>query len=281
MPTSALLPRLAVALAAAVLALPLALPLEADDGDLDPTFDGGAFTLAWASGHARASVLEPLADGELLVGGTVVDEPGDSDGWAVSKLEADGSREPVWWLVFQVVHAGNETMATNGALYDMRRDASDRTYLAGVAEAGIGNDVPMLARLGPTGGLDDTFDDNGLLVITDMPVAWDEIDTDAAEILSDGRSVFVGSCVHCPLPVETWVWVTRRLPDGAPDPSFSDDGWLTFRFLAETYSNPDSVAVDPSGRIVVGGIDDPIDGDTYFARLASSGAFDGAFGGGD
>jgi uncharacterized delta-60 repeat protein len=272
---------LAVTLAAALLALPLALPLQADDGDLDPTFDGGAFTLGWVAGHARATVLEPLADGELLVGGVVGDGPGESDGWAVAKLAADGSREIGWSINFQIVSAGDETMATNGYLYDMRRNASDRTYLAGAAEAGIGNEVPMLARLAPNGALDDSFDDNGLLVITDMPAAWDEIETGAAEILSDGRSVFTGSCNFCPNDGETWVWVTRRLADGAPDLSFSGDGWQTFRFSDDDESRPTSVAVDEGGRILVGGEVSFVVSESFLARLTALGNLDGGFGGGD
>lgn len=267
-----------VSLAAALLTSPLA----AADGDLDPTFDGGAFTLAWTSGHARATVLEPLAAGELLVGGTVGDAPGEIEGWAVAKLESDGTRELAWSFAFQIVQAGDETMAATGELYDMRRDASDRTYLAGVAEAGIDNDLPMLARLEPAGSLDDTFDGNGLLVVTDMPAEWDEIETEAAAILADGRSVFVGSCNFCPIDGETWVWVTRRLADGSPDLSFSGDGWLTFRFADEELSHAVAVAVDESERILVSGyISFLLSTDTYLARLAASGAMDNAFGGGD
>jgi len=276
MPTPARLPRLAVAYAAALLALPLALPLQADDGDLDPTFDGGAFTLAWASAHAWATVLEPLADGELLVGGSV--NGTGEDGWAVAKLEADGSPEIVWSFVFQVVHAGDETMATTDDLLDMRRDGSDRTYLAGEAEAGIDFEVPMLARLGPNGGLDDTFDDNGLLVIREVPSGWGEVETRAAFLLDDGRSVFAGYCDQCPNDGERWVWVARRLADGGPDLSFSGDGWQTFRWANEAHSTPLSVAVDESGRIVVLGLNS---GDAYLARLTPAGNFDGSFGGGD
>ena len=96
-----------------LLALPCAAPGAADDGDLDPTFDGGAFTVGWLAGHARATVAEPIAAGELLVGGTVGEEPGEIDGWVVAKLEADGSRDPFWALAFQIVSAGDETMAVS------------------------------------------------------------------------------------------------------------------------------------------------------------------------
>jgi uncharacterized delta-60 repeat protein len=277
MPTPARLPRLAVALAAALLALPLALPLQAADGDLDPTYNGGAFTLARASGWARASVLEPIADGELLVGGEVSGTEG-GDGWAVVKLEADGSRELVWSLVFQVVQVGDETMATTADLLDMRRDGSNRTYLAGEADAGIDFEVPMLARLGPNGGLDDTFDDNGLVVIREVPSGWGEVETRAAFLMDDGRSVFTGYCDRCPIDGERWVWVARRLADGGPDLSFSGDGWQTFRWAGDAHSTPRAVAVDESGRIVVLGLNS---GDAYLARLAPSGNFDGSFGGGD
>lgn len=77
-----------------LLALPCASPLAADDGDLDASFGGGAFTVGWGVDDARATVLEPIAGGELLVGGVIgTDLPGDIDGWGVDKIEADGSRD--------------------------------------------------------------------------------------------------------------------------------------------------------------------------------------------
>jgi uncharacterized delta-60 repeat protein len=256
-------------------------PLLAADGDLDPSFDGGAFTLAWSAGHARATVLEPIAAGELLVGGTVGDEPGETDGWAVAKLEADGTRELAWTFSFQIVSAGAEGMATTGDLFDMRRVANDRTMLAGWAYNGF-SDMPMLARLGASGALDPTFDDNGVLLVDDAPAGWEEVDTRAATVLSDGRSVFVGDCESCPLE-EPWVWIAVRLANGSPDLSFSGDGWHSFRFAADDFNGATAVAVDPDGRIVVAGENYLPFGDSsvYLVRLTASGAFDGSFGDGD
>lgn len=267
-------------LACAALPVPLA-PLAAADGDLDTSYDGGAFTLAWVSGDARANVVLPIANGQLLVGGTV-GEPGGNDGWGVAKLDANGTRELVWSLVFEIVYASDETMATNRELLAMGRDASDRTILAGAINAGIGFEIPMLARLGTNGGLDDTFDENGILPIDDMPAAWNEIHTRAAAVLPDGRTVLAGDCNHCPTDGEKWIWVTRRLADGSPDTGFSGDGWHSLRYTADGPSYVEALVVDEAGRITIGGrVGLPGEDASYLARLVASSAFDGSFGGGD
>lgn len=173
-------------------------------------------------------------------------------------------------------------MAVSDELFDLRRDADGRTWLAGAADAGIGNHVPMLARLAPSGALDDSFDGNGIRLVLDRPAEWSDLITRAAAVLPDGRSVFAGTCEDCPAADERWVWVTRRLADGSADPAFSGDGWLSFRFADEGSSTPTAITVDDSGRIVVGGFSSRvIVTELYLARLAPSGAFDGAFGGGD
>ncbi|GMU65227.1 MAG: hypothetical protein AMXMBFR36_15010 [Acidobacteriota bacterium] len=264
------------------LALPGAPPLCADDGDLDPSFAGGAFTLAWTAGHARASVLEPIPGGELLVGGTVGDAPGEIDGWAVAKLEADGSRDLLWSLAFQIVSAGDETMAITDELCDLGRDGAGRTILAGAADAGIDNHVPMLARLTPTGALDASFDGNGIRLVDDAPAAWTELRTHAAAVLPDGRTVFAGRCGGCGDPENDWAWVARRLADGSADTSFSGDGWLSFRFDDTGTSAAVGVAVDEADRITVAGRRTLFTFvEAYLVRLTPAGTADGSFGGGD
>jgi uncharacterized delta-60 repeat protein len=259
-----------------------ALPLAADDGDLDPSFDGGAFTVGWTAGHARATALEPIAGGELLVGGTVGDAPGEIDGWAVAKLEADGSRDIPWSLAFEIVSAGDETMAITDELCDLGRDAAGRTVLAGSADAGIDNHVPMLARLTFSGALDASFDGNGIRLVDDAPAAWTELRTHAAAVLPDGRTVFAGRCGGCGDVDDDWAWVARRLADGSADPSFSGDGWVSFRFDDTGSSAAVAVAVDEAGRITVAGRRTLFTFvEAYLVRLTPAGLADGSFGGGD
>jgi len=271
-----------LALLVGCLAASAASPLAADDGDLDPSFDGGAFTLGWTAGHARATTLEPIPGGELLVGGTVGDAPGEIDGWAVAKLEADGSRDLPWSLAFEIVSAGDETMAVSDELFDLRRDADGRTWLAGAADFGIDNHVPMLARLTASGALDASFDGNGIRLVDDAPALWSELRTHAAAVLPDGRTVFAGRCGGCGDVEDDWAWVARRLADGSADTSFSDDGWLAFRFDDSGTSAAVGVAVDEADRITVAGRRTLFTFvQAYLVRLTPAGTADGSFGGGD
>jgi uncharacterized delta-60 repeat protein len=275
-------PAAGLALLVGCLAASAAPPIAAEDGDLDPSFAGGAFTLGWSAGHARASVLEPIPGGELLVGGTVGDAPGEIDGWAVAKLEADGTRDLAWTLAFQIVSAGDETMAVSDQLCDLGRDGAGRTILAGAANAGIDNHVPMLARLTPTGALDPSFDGNGIRLVDDAPAAWTELRTHAAAVLPDGRTLFAGRCGGCGDVDDDWAWVARRLADGSADPSFSGDGWVSFRFDDTGSSAAVAIAVDEAGRITVAGRRTLFTFvEAYLVRLTPAGLADGSFGGGD
>jgi uncharacterized delta-60 repeat protein len=173
-------------------------------------------------------------------------------------------------------------MAITGELLEIALDGQGRILLAGYAEDGVDDARPALARLLPTGVRDDSFDGNGLRVIDDYPEGWTEVRVRAAAFLADGRSVFVGSCYDCPTADERWIWAARRLANGAPDTSFSGDGWSTFHVDSDTNAFASTVAVDGSGRVTIGGGTTlAIFSSPLLARLGTAGALDPTFGGGD
>jgi hypothetical protein len=48
--------------------------------------------------------------------------------------------------------------------------------------------------------------------------------------------------------------VGRLLPDGVPDPSFGEGGWIFTRLAPGVGLDGVGAALDPSGRLLVGGI---------------------------
>lgn len=250
-----------------------------DDGDLDTTFDGGSRTIEW-SDPAQATELELLPSGDALVGGTLTG-PGR---WAVKKIWSNGALDLDWELAFTPFGFGNDGAEETVALFDLYRDSSDRVLAAGSVEVTAGVRRPALARLTSAGGLDPTFDGNGLDIVSSIPAGWTSLTVRAGVFLPDGRSVFVGSCQDCPVAGVAQIYVARRLATGAPDTSFSGDGWMSF-VLDE--DDPDtafarSVAVDDSGAVYIGGGTVLSISQTFFvAKVTPAGLLDLSFGNGD
>ena len=230
------------------LTLLLDAPLLAADGDLDGTFAGGTLTIDWGEA-ATATEIEILPTGEALVGGTL-SSPGR---WAISKVWANGAIDLAWSAGFVPFGFGNDGASEALDLFDLHRDASGRILAAGWVEVDPGIRRPALARLLASGGLDPDFDGNGLDIVSPPPAGWTGLRVGGAAFLPDGRSVFVGSCEDCPTPDVDQLFVARRLASGAPDTAFSGDGWMSFVVDADDSSSAQSVTIDDSGSIFIGG----------------------------
>ncbi|MEO7974690.1 MAG: hypothetical protein ABIU84_13995, partial [Thermoanaerobaculia bacterium] len=102
----------------ALISLPLlASGLRADDGDLDPDFQGGKVTVQWTD-PATAVAIEPLANGAMLIGGTITDPPR----WAIAKLNQVGAYDLGWGLGFTPFGFGNDGASEAGELFDMEAE---------------------------------------------------------------------------------------------------------------------------------------------------------------
>ena len=142
--------------------------------------------------------------------------------------------------------------------------------------AGIDGDF-ALTRHDPAGNLDPTFGDLGLAV-TDLGGKDDEAQ-DAA-LTPDGSIVAVGRTDKAGTQNTDFALV-RYLPDGTPDPGFGSGGIMTTDVLAGHASQANAVAVQPDGKIVVGGLaaaPPRIDTDFALARYNADGSPDMTFG---
>ena len=263
---------------------PGVLPALAQEGDPDPTFssDGRAY-VTWGA-EARSTAVEAFGNGKLLVAGALGAGPNVFDEWAVMLLGPTGLPDLLWsgsFVPFDFAADGSDAV---GPILDLRRDASERTLLAGsVLVSGQDSDiVPALARLTASGELDPTFSGNGLQVIP-VPAGWYLNSIAAAEILPDGRAYFVGTCQSCSPGGGVSAFALRTSANGNPDPSFSFDGWTTFSLVVADLTFGRALRTDTAGKLTVAcaGFNNGADWSSVLVRFDAIGQLDVAFGGGD
>lgn len=247
------------------------------DGALDGSFGTGGRVLSSCSGPCSAQVVIPEPGGGAFVAGRIT----FADTWTVTKLSASGAISLDWVAGFDPFDFAAEGAAATGSVLALGLDGSSHLLMAGRAEVN-GNDVPALARLLPTGELDDLFNLNGRRMAA-VPAGWTAVEINAARILPDGSSVFGGRCDDCVALGLTSGFLVRLLPSGDPDPSFSDDGWFTFNSPWLIDPSIADLVVAASGAITA-----VLDGSVFLAgfgnevvRVTAAGLLDLGFGGGD
>ncbi|POX51521.1 calcium-binding protein [Streptomyces sp. Ru71] len=266
------LPARAGTVAAGVLALLLALPgiAVAAPGDLDPSFDGDGRVLTDFGGYDYGNELALQGDGKIVTVGGATNPNGDSD-FALSRHNPDGSLDPSF---------GGDGRVTTVVAPEFLDD-----YAGGVAIQRDGKIVVVgtawrdfenccwfvVARYNSDGSLDTGFGGDGIVLADNIPgptealdVAIDSSDRIVAAGYSGGNAV-----------------VARYNPDGSPDTSFDGDG------VAVADPSPQSLeeggdgralALQPDGKIVVGGEVGTTRFDFYLTRLNSNGSLDTGFG---
>lgn len=250
-----------------ILALFSLLPgptVHAEPGDLDPSFAGfgsdGIVVKTEATARAVAMVLQP--DGKLVTAGT------DGRRLLIARYLPNGTLDPSFYGdgIARFGHPEHAVWASDIAI-----QADGQFVVAG--RILDGRDDFMLARFGPTDGLDPSFGEGGF-VATDFDGAQDV--GEALVIQSDGKIVAAG-----------WAYVggdhdmavARYLPDGSLDPAFSDDGRVTVGFGNSEYAK--DIAIQADGKLVVVGSYEAFEvADFAVMRLNVDGSLDGGFGSG-
>lgn len=210
------------------------------NGALDTTFGQGGSV---ATQIAEGAILERLAvapNGDIVVGADVYDEEETPEGWVgdwvlgLARYDAAGRLDPGF--------GNGGTLVTDLGVLDFSSfvglaiQPDGKLIVAGGGDLASGTtSVPgtALARLSADGRLDATFGQNGVVVNATAERAYD------MEQQADGKLV-----------VLTFHGLLRYLPDGAPDTTFGRDGQVL-----EVLPNdvPFDLAVQPSGKLVVGG----------------------------
>jgi len=122
------------------------------------------------------------------------------------------------------------------------------------------------------GDLDTSFNADGILIqdLTDYDTA------SSVAVAADGKIIVAGTSGASPNPD---FLVARYLEDGSPDESFGSGGSVTIDFAGGTDLG-NAMAIQPDGKIVVGGSVESAPGQSDFGlvRLEPNGALDEGFG---
>ncbi len=222
------------------------------NGTLDTTFNPGGLGV---NGTVYAIAVQP--DGKILIGGQFTHYNGDSaasDG--VARLNASGTLD----TTFNYGGAGADL-----TVFAMALQADGKVIIGGSFTNYNGGAAIRIARLNTNGTLDATFNPGGAgadgLVL-------------AIALQADGKAIIGGAFTSYNGNAAASDYVMRLNTNGTRDTSFNSGGaGANFFVLA--------LAVQPGGKIIIGGAFDSYNGDgaasDKIARLNTNGKLDTTF----
>ena len=275
-------------LALFVLALAGPLAVHAADGDIDTTFgnNGLAFTgLVDQSGGVTG--CRPLVqhDGKIVICGTRVSNGSSGSDFFVARFNANGTLDTSFSFDGEVTIDFDGGTGSDSA-QGVALQADGKIVVAGTTTGSVSGSADFaVARLNADGSLDTTFGGGTgkTTVGFDLDGGTGNDNAGSIALQADGKIVVVGSAQT---PTGSVFAVTRLLPDGTRDSAFNLNGKATFGFgisgAASELDGASGVAMDDSGRVVVGGSASYNDGTNAIsefavARLLSNGVLDSNF----
>ncbi len=239
-------------------------------GVMDSSFGGGTVFTDFVGGSDGITGMALQPYGKIVVGGwaTVL----GIEHFAAARYLSNGMLDSSFGSGGKVSHL------TYGMAKGVAVDGSGRIILVGGAV--------MLCYL-QNGVLDPSFGAAGKLVTRDNPEVfyYEEntgFDASCVVVQPDGR-VLVGGSQSVPSNFLSWLapiyclQVNRYLPDGRLDSSFNDTGMATTLGVTEYYDVGTCMALQPDGRILIGGHSY---GQYSLARFTPEGLLDSTFKGG-
>ncbi len=182
-------------------------------------------------------------------------------------FDGDGRQQ-----VFPSGLAGYEQIFSRDTVSDVTVDHEGRIVIVGSAEGKLGVDhsEALVARFTPDGALDKSFSGDGIIHFE-----WEPEHSDATAVAIDhqDRIVVGGGSANYPSLLSVSA-IARFLPNGAPDPTFGEDGLTTTNLGGDVRG----VAVDAQDRVLLA---TRTRSDEHFSiiRLTEDGAVDESFGG--
>jgi uncharacterized delta-60 repeat protein len=265
----------------ALASLVFVLPAGGATGDLDRTFSGDGWVRTYdVFGYSKGFFPKGAEDVAIQPDGKIL---------AVSELQ-DGNSH--WWFgVYRWLPNGDLDrsfgsggwVANDLGIFPMPHtvalQADGKILVGGQVECPGLQLCFGVVRYGPNGSIDGSFGVSGVARAT-FPGARCGCVLDDIAVQRDGRIMAVGWRFRGgDAQDDMLLAVARFLPDGRLDPSFSRDGRLSFDF---GYGDDlgSAVAVQPDGRIVVGGVAEfryRTEADFVVVRLRRNGTLDRTF----
>jgi uncharacterized delta-60 repeat protein len=235
-------------------------------GDADPAFGTSGRVLlnlghTFTNDYARAVAVQ--ADGKIVAGGA----KSSSSFPSVMRLNADGSIDT------EFANLGKFSMTDlpfGGSIYALTLDG-DKIVAVGRSGYGSNQDEFLMFRLNANGSLDTSFGAGTGRVVVDLGGE----DFARAVTVSGGKIIVAGNAGSGGGDFG----IVRLNSNGTLDTSFAGTGKLMVDFSGNVADAATGIAVDASGRIVVGG-NSLSGGNNRFAalRLNDNGSLDTSFG---
>jgi uncharacterized delta-60 repeat protein len=243
------------------------------NGTLDATFGTQGLVITHIPGPSGNEfgydvALQP--DGKIVVVGHKFEAHAEM--LAVRYL-TNGSLDPS----FGVNGIVRLTPATESFANSIALQPDGRILLGGLTNGATGPSSISVVRLQPNGSLDSTFGTGGLATIDASGNGTGGTMFDLA-LQADGRIVVTGFVRPDPLlPEDTQLATARFTAAGLPDSTFGTNG------VVRTNVGPQddvgiALAIQPDGRVVVGGYTRVADQEALVVRYTTSGALDASFG---
>jgi uncharacterized delta-60 repeat protein len=264
-----------VAVVGFCLALSAAVPAPATP---PPFGDQGRVLTAISDEEVRAAGIAGYGRGAVIVAGTsrsgfgTTSRRDDDEDFVLARYLPDGRLDPSFGNGGIVrTDTGGSERAT-----DIEVDPLGRILVTGYVVA-FAQEVraaeALVARYMPTGRLDTSFGDNGIVRAGrggGLAVTFDR----ANHVLIAG-----GTTLNPPLQTENPWRVVRLTYDGRLDPTFGGDGEVTGTVSAQSNVATD-LALDPQGRVVLAICGRSVPGASVFAvsALRADGSVDTSFG---
>lgn len=239
------------------------------DGSVDLSFNEEGFT--WTNiGTADIPfdiALQP--DNKIVVAG--ISFPfGDLSEFGIVRYNPDGN------LDSSFSDEGKHTIdfdSDYSGAYAVLIQPDEKIVLGGTTWGEEGYDLAIV-RLNADGTLDESFDDDGM-VVTDLDEASFDIIYDVA-LQNDGKLVAVGVNQSA---TDSFV-VVRYLPNGALDPEFGGDGKAFYKFSGFSNERLNDVLIQPDGKILAAGtVNTGTNNNFAILRLLDDGSLDPDFNG--
>jgi uncharacterized delta-60 repeat protein len=211
-------------------------------GDLDTTFsgDGKVISAISTSGDDVAKGVAIQRDGKIVVAGYCTGA--SSRDFCVARYNSNGTLDDTFSSDGKVI-ASITSSNDDGRAVAIQADG--KIVVAGTCGVFPNRDF-CLARFTDVGILDDTFSSDGRVV---TPIGLGDADASSIAIAADGKIIVAGSCVA---NSKSNFCVARYLADGELDPSWFSDGTAVIGLtIDDDFAN--SVAIQPDGKIVIGG----------------------------
>ncbi|MBV9958303.1 MAG: VCBS repeat-containing protein [Acidobacteria bacterium] len=212
------------------------------NGTLDASFGTGGIvrrSIAGVQITGQAIALQP--DGRIVVGGNMLNFTAPAEGfYLLTRYNADGTPDATW-------DGDGVSSFSYGAPGSQGK---------GILSLAIQPDGRVLAlghkniiyRFQTDGSLDPSFDGDGSrpALLNNSP------EPHGLLLTADGKIMVVGERTAIP-GLQILYLTARYLPNGAPDTSYSGDGYLEIDVDSSLLDGAWRVAADPQGRVVIAG----------------------------